>query len=66
MYGIGDVIRIYQQVRQNPSMLSQILLQNGRINQNQYQAMQNMNPQEMANYLSQNVGFQGQQNFKTN
>lgn len=64
MYGFGDVIRIYQQVRQNPAMLSQLLYQNGRVNQNQYQAIQNMNPQDMANYLSQNgimgQGFQNQ------
>lgn len=59
MYGLGDVIRIYQQVRQNPAMLSQLLFQNGRIDQNQFQAIQGMNPQDMANYLSQN-GIMGQ------
>ena len=59
MYGIGDVIRLYQQVKQNPAMLSQILLQNGRVNQNQYEAIQNMNPHEIANYLNQN-GIMGQ------
>ena len=59
MYGFGDVIRIYQQVKQNPAMLGQLLIQNGRIDQNQYQAIQGMNPQDMANYLSQN-GIMGQ------
>lgn len=59
MYGFGDVIRIYQQVRQNPAMLGQLLFQNGRIDQNQYQAIQGMNPQDMASYLSQN-GIMGQ------
>ena len=59
MYGFGDVIRIYQQVRQNPAMLGQLLFQNGRIDQSQYQAIQGMNPQDMANYLSQN-GIMGQ------
>ena len=59
MYGFGDVIRIYQQVRQNPAMLGQLLFQNGRIDQNQFQAIQGMNPQDMASYLSQN-GIMGQ------
>ena len=64
MYGIGDVMRLFMQVRQNPAMLSQILYQNGRIDQNQFQAIQGMNPQQMGNYLSQNgvmgQGFQNQ------
>lgn len=60
MYGFGDVIRIYQQVKSNPAMLSQLLLQNGRVDQNQFQAIQNMNPQDMANYLSQNGIMNGQ------
>lgn len=59
MYGIGDVMRLFMQVRQNPAMLSQILYQNGRIDQNQFQAIQGMNPQQMGNYLSQN-GVMGQ------
>lgn len=64
MYGIGDVMRLFMQVRQNPAMLSQILYQNGRIDQNQFQAIQGMNPQQMGSYLSQNgimgQGFQNQ------
>ena len=59
MYGFSDVIRIYQQVKQNPSMLSQLLFQNGRIDQNQFQAIQGMNPQQMGSYLSSN-GIMGQ------
>lgn len=59
-YGIGDVIRIYRQAKQNPGMLGDLLYQNGRIDQNQMQAMSGMNPQQMAQYLSQN-GVMNQQ-----
>lgn len=63
-YGIGDVIRIYRQVKQNPSMLGNLLYQNGRIDQSQMQAMDGMKPEEMGRYLSQN-GIMGQ-NFLQN
>ena len=53
-YGIGDVIRLYRQVKQNPSMLGNLLVQNGRIDQSQLEAMNGMNPQQMGQYLSQN------------
>ena len=53
-YGIGDVMRIYKQVKQNPSMLGNLIYQNGRIDQSQMEAMNGMNPQQMAQYLSQN------------
>ena len=53
-YGIGDVMRIFKQVKQNPSMLGNLLYQNGRIDQKQMEAMNGMNPQQMAQYLSQN------------
>lgn len=53
-YGIGDVMRLYKQVKQNPSMLGNLLYQNGRIDQSQMEAMNGMNPQQMAHYLSQN------------
>ncbi len=53
-YGIGDVMRLYKQVKQNPSMLGNLLYQNGRIDQSQMEAMNGMNPQQMAQYLSQN------------
>lgn len=53
-YGIGDVIRIFKQAKQNPSMVGNLLYQNGRIDQNQMQAMQNMSPQEMARYMANN------------
>lgn len=53
-YGIGDVMRLYKQAKQNPGMLGNLLYQNGRIDQSQMEAMNGMNPQQMANYLSQN------------
>ena len=53
-YGIGDVMRLYKQVKQDPSMLGNLLYQNGRIDQSQMEAMNGMNPQQMAQYLSQN------------
>lgn len=58
-YGIGDVMRLYRQAKQNPSMLGNLLYQNGRIDQNQMQAMQGMNPQQMGQYMAQN-GIMGQ------
>lgn len=53
-YGMGDVIRIFKQAKQNPGMLGNLLYQNGRIDQNQLQAMNGMNPEQMGAYLSQN------------
>ena len=53
-YGIGDVIRLYRQAKQNPSMLGNLLYQNGRIDQSQLEAMNGMNPQQMGDYLRQN------------
>ena len=58
-YGIGDVIRLYKQAKQNPSVVGNLLYQNGRIDQNQLQAMQGMNPQQMGQYMAQN-GIMGQ------
>ena len=63
-YGIGDVVRLYKQAKQNPAMLNDLLVQNGRIDQSQVQAMNGMNPAQMGNYLSQN-GIMGQ-NFLRN
>ena len=63
-YGIGDVLRLYKQAKQNPAMLNDLLVQNGRIDQSQVQAMNGMNPAQMGQYLSQN-GIMGQ-NFLQN
>lgn len=51
-YGMGDVIRLFKQAKQNPSMIGNLLYQNGRIDQSQMQAMQGMNPQQMGEYMS--------------
>lgn len=59
-YGIGDVMRLYRQAKQNPSMLGNLLYQNGRIDQNQLQAMSGMNPAQMGQYMANN-GIMGQQ-----
>jgi len=53
-YGIGDVIRLYKQAKQNPAMVSNLLYQNGRIDQNQMQAMNGMTPQQMGQYMANN------------
>ena len=53
-YGIGDVIRIFKQAKQNPAMVSNLLYQNGRIDQNQMQAMNGMTPQQMGQYMANN------------
>ena len=53
-YGIGDVMRLYKQAKQNPGMLGNLLYQNGRIDQSQMEAMNGMSPQQMAQYLSNN------------
>ena len=53
-YGIGDVLRLYKQAKQNPSMLGDLLVKNGRIDQTQMEAMNGMNPAQMGSYLSQN------------
>ena len=58
-YGIGDVMRLYKQAKQNPGMLGNLLYQNGRIDQKQMEAMNGMNPAQMGQYLSQN-GIMGQ------
>ena len=53
-FGMGDVINLYRQAKQNPSILGNLLMQNGRIDQSQLEAMNGMNPAQMGNYLSQN------------
>lgn len=58
-YGIFDVIRLYKQAKQNPSMLGNLLYQNGRIDQSQLEAMNGMSPQEMGRYMANN-GIMGQ------
>ena len=54
MKGIGDVIQLYRKAKQDPSILGNLLYQNGRIDQSQMEAMKGMNPQQMGNYLASN------------
>ena len=63
-YGIGDVVRLYRQAKQNPAILNDLLVQNGRVDQNQMQAMNGMNPAQMGQYMASN-GIMGQ-NFLQN
>lgn len=53
-YGIGDVLRLYKQAKQNPSMVGDLLVQNGRIDQTQLEAMKGMTPQQMGQYMASN------------
>lgn len=53
-YGIGDVMRLYKQAKQNPGMLGNLLYQNGRIDQKQMEAMNGMTPQQMGQYMANN------------
>ena len=55
-YGNGNnnnILQQYQQVKNNPGMILDILLQNKKINYQQYSEMQSFkdNPQQIANYL---------------
>jgi len=53
-YNIRDVIRIFKQAKQNPSIVGDLLVQNGRIDQSQLQAMNGMTPEQMGQYMSSN------------
>ena len=53
-YNIRDVIRLYRQAKQNPSIVGNLLYQNGRIDQEQMEAINGMNPEQIGQYLSQN------------
>ena len=65
MNNVGNFMQMIQQVRQarqNPNILGDMLLQNGKINQQQYEAIKQMNgnPQKIGEYLMQ-VGAMPQQ-----
>lgn len=53
--GLINLIRQYKQIQNNPGAILDILLQNGKINQQQYNELQSVrnNPQQIFNYLSQ-------------
>ena len=54
-YG-NNIISQLAQVKKNPAAILDILLQNGKINQKQYNDLQPFknNPQQIVNYLVQN------------
>lgn len=49
-----EIIGLYNQVRSNPQMLSQMMLNRGIINQQAFNAMQGMSPSQMGSYLMNN------------
>ena len=51
-----NILSMYKQVQNNPGMIVDILLQNGKINQAQYNDLQayKNNPQMIVNYLLKN------------
>lgn len=51
-----NMLTMYKQVQNNPGMIVDILLQNGKINQAQYNDLQayKNNPQMIVNYLLKN------------
>lgn len=51
----NNFMQVVQQVRQNPNQLKQMLYQNGKINKEQFDAIQGMNSfSEIGNYLVDN------------
>lgn len=56
-----DIAKQAQQMQNNPSGIGKLLFDNGRINQEQYNAIKDMNsPSQIGNYLLNN-GILGQQ-----
>lgn len=53
--GIIGALRQYRQLQNDPGAILDILLHNGKINQQQYNELQPMrnNPQQIVNYLAQ-------------
>lgn len=56
---VGNMMQMISQIRQarqNPNMLADLLVQNGKINQSQYEQIRQFNgdPQKIGEYLMQN------------
>lgn len=52
---MNNIIQIAQQIKNNPNQIKQMLYQNGKINQEQFEAIQGMNSfEEIGQYLVQN------------
>lgn len=61
-FRISPMMNMMNQVRQmqsDPSQISKMLLDRGKIDQNTYEAIKGMNPSQIGNYLMQN-GILGQ------
>lgn len=63
---IFNVLKEYQQIKQNPAQICEMLLKNGKIDNNQYQKIKTMNnPREIGEYLlNNNKDFQKMYNGK--
>jgi len=65
MLPMMQILSAIQQVRQNPAMLNDLLLQKGRITPQQYQQMQQQgisgNPEAIGNYMMGQGMFSPQQ-----
>lgn len=61
--GLLNILKQYRQLQSDPGSILDILLNNGKINQQQYSELQSVrnNPQQIVNYLSQH-GNAGQLN----
>lgn len=53
--GLLNILNQYKQIQNDPGKILDILLSNGKINQQQYNDLQPIrnNPQQIVNYLSQ-------------
>ena len=52
---MNNILQMAQQMRQNPSQITQMLYQNGKINKEQFEQMQGLNsPQEIGQFLLNN------------
>ena len=54
--GLANILAQFRQVQQNPGAILDIMLQNGKISQQEYQQMQPYkdNPQQLVQYLTRN------------
>lgn len=53
MQSMMNTINQIRQIRQNPSGLADLLLNNGKISQQQYEQIKGYNPQQIGQYLMQ-------------
>lgn len=52
---MNNILQLYNQIKNNPSQITQMLYQNGKINKEQFEQMQGMNnPKDIGQYLLNN------------